>query len=132
MTNMQQQKLNAFFTAIAAVKALGDVYRKMAYALEDNLYSLQMEILADEKKQRDCEKATYMKQCRIADVRADAEKHEEVIKARLKVLQERMNHMVKVGVRGGDNYYALQSEEIALMIELSDVWSKYKSLMSDK
>ena len=132
MTNAQQQKLDAFFAAIAAVKALGDGYQKMAYTLEDNLYTLQMEILADEKKQCDCEKDTYMKQCRIADVKADAEKHEKAIKARLKVLQERMNHMVKAGVRSGDNYYALQSEEIALMIELSDVWSKYKSLMSEK
>ena len=132
MTNMQQQKLDAFFTAIAAVKALGDVYLKMAYALEDNLYTLQMEILADEKKQRDCEKDTYMQQYRIADVKAYAEKHEKVVKARLKVLQERMNHMAKVGVRSGDNYYALQSEEIALMIELQDVWSKYKSLTSDR
>ena len=132
MTNMQQQKLDTFFAAIAAVKALGDGYQKMVYALEDDLYTLQMEILADEKKQRDYENDTYMKQCRIADVRADAEKHEEVIKARLKVLQERTNHTVKVGVRSGDNYYALQSEEIALMIELSDVWSKYKSLMNDQ
>ena len=132
MTNAQQQKLDAFFAAIAAVKALGDGYQKMVYALEDDLYALQMEILADEKKERDYEKDMYMKQCRIADVKADAEKREKEIKARLKVLQERMNHMVKAGVRSGDNYYALQSEEIALMIELSDVWSKYKSLMSEK
>ena len=130
MTNDQQKKLDAFFTAIAAVKALGDGYQKMVYALEDDLYALQMEILADEKKERDYEKATYMARCFSAKL--EAEQREKEIKARLKVLRAKMSRMIKAGDRSGDTYEAVHNEMVALMIELPDVWNKYNRLMSDQ
>ena len=130
MTNAQQQKLDAFFTAIAAVKALGDGYQKMVYALEDDLYALHMEILADEKKERDYEKATYMARCFSAKL--EAEQREKEIKARLKGLRSKMTRMIKAGERSGDTYDAVHHEMVALMIELPDVWNNYNHLMNDQ
>ena len=130
MTNTQQQKLDTFFAAIAAVKALGDGYQKMVYALEDDLYVLQMEILADEKKERDYEKATYMARCFSAKL--EAEQREKEIKARLKGLRSKMTRMIKAGQRAGEEYDAVYHEQVSLMIELPDVWSKYNRLMSDQ
>ena len=130
MTNAQQQKLDAFFTAIAAVKALGDGYQKMVYALEDDLYALQMEILADEKKERAYAEATYMARCFAAKI--EAEEREKEIKARLKVLRAKITRIVKAGNRSGDAYEAVHNEMVALMIELPDVWNKYNSLMNDQ
>ncbi len=130
MTNTQQQKLDAFFTAIAAVKALGDGYQKMVYALEDDLYALQMEILADEKKERDYAEATYMARCFSAKL--EAEKREKEIKARLKVLHVIYARMIKAGQRAGEDYDAVYHEQIALMIELPDVWNKYNRLMNEQ
>ena len=130
MTNTQQQKLDTFFAAIAAVKALGDGYQKMVYALEDDLYALQMEILADEKKERDYEKATYMVRCFSAKL--EAEQREKDIKARLKVLRAKITRMIKAGQRAGEEYDAVYHEQVALMIELPDVWQKYNRLMNDQ
>ena len=130
MTNAQQQKLDAFFAAIAAVKALGDGYQKMVYALEDDLYELQMEILADEKKERDYAQATYMARCFTAKL--EAEKREKEIKARLKVLRAKMTRMIKAGQHSGEDYDAVHHEQVALMIELPDVWNNYNRLMCDQ
>lgn len=130
MTNMQQQKLDAFFAAIAAVKALGDGYQKMVYVLEDDLYELQMEILAEEKKERDYAEATYMARCVAAKI--EAEQREKDIKARLKVLRAKMTRMIKAGQRAGEEYDAVHHEQVALMIELPDVWQKYNRLMCDQ
>ena len=130
MTNTQQQKLDTFFAAIAAVKALGDGYQKMVYALEDDLYVLQMEILADEKKERDYEKATYMARCFSAKL--EAEQREKGIKARLKGLRSKMTRMIKAGQRAGEEHDAVHNEMVSLMIELPDVWNKYNRLMSNQ
>lgn len=123
----KQNKIDALHAAIEAVKALGEGYTKMADALEDDLYSLQQEVLAEKKQEIAREEHLYMMECFAAC--EEAKQNEKRIKTELKTLKAKLTRMQNSGVWRGADYDAALGKVVELTMALSEVWTKYDRLM---
>lgn len=126
----KQNKIDALHAAIEAVKALGEGYTKMVYALEDDLYSLQQEVLAEKKQEIAREEHLYMMECFAAC--EEAKQNEKMLKTELKTAKAKLTRMQNRGVWRGADYDATQSKIVELTILLSEVWTKYERLMYEQ
>lgn len=126
----KQDKIDALNAAIEAVKALGEGYTKMVYALEDDLYALQQEVLEEKKQEIEREEHLYMMECFVAC--EEAKQNEKRIKTELKTAKAKLTRMQNRGVWGGEEYDAVQEQIVELTLQLSDVWAKYDRLMYEQ
>lgn len=123
----KQDKINALHTAIDAVKALGEGYLKMVDTLEDDLYSLQQEVLAEEKQETKREEHLHMLDCFTAC--EEAKQNEKMLKMELKTMRAKLTRMQNSGVWGGADYDNVQGEIVKLTMQLQQVWAKYDRLV---
>lgn len=126
----KQNKIDALHAAIEAVKALGEGYLKMADALEDDLYSLQQEVLAEKKQEIEREEHLFMMECFTAC--EEAKQNEKMFKTELKTLKSKLTRMQNRGAWRGADYDAVQEQIVKLTMALSDVWAKYDRLMYEQ
>lgn len=122
--------MDALHAAIEAVKALGEGYLKMADALEDDLYSLQQEVLAEKKQEIDREEHLFMMECFAAC--EEAKQNEKMLKTELKTTKAKLTRMQNSGVWRGADYDAALGKIVELTMVLSEVWTKYNRLMSEQ
>lgn len=123
----KQDKIDALHAAIEAVRALGEGYVKMVDTLEDELYALQCEVLAEKKQEIEREEHLFMMECFTAC--EEAKQNEKMLKTELKILKAKRTRLQNRGVWGGEEYDSTQGKIVELTILLSEVWAKYDRLM---
>ena len=123
----KQDKIDALHAAIEAVRALGEGYTKMVYALEDDLYALQQEVLAEKKQEIDREEHLYMMECFAAC--EEAKQNEKRLKMELKITRIKLARMHNSGIWSGAWHDTAMDKIVELTKALSQVWAKYDRLM---
>lgn len=123
----KQDKIDALHAAIESVKALGEGYLKMVDTLEDDLYSVQREVLAEEKQETKREEHLHMLDC--FDACEEAKQNEKMLKMELKTMRAKLTRMQNSGVWGGEEYDDVQGKIVELTMQLQQVWAKYDRLM---